>query len=391
VPVKNTLSGLKKNGHQVSCLRLRGRSVVGLEDIHDLESEWYAPLGLSGVRPYKLIESGVRRLQRELGLPYFALFDLCRFHEACYRCLPGHDLCHEHNGLFCAGAALACWRLKLPYILTFSSDPIFERGVVGNPLRGLHAQVAAWEARFTYNLASKIICVSEAAKRHLMEGWRVDGEKIVVMPNGVDAELFRPDYDARPARAELRLDDGPVIGFVGAFHPWHGLDLLVESFSRVLAVISTAKLLLVGDGRARPLVDQKIAEYGIESAVRITGLVPQERVPALLAAIDIAVLPYPKLPKELWFSPLKLYEYMAAGKAIVASRDGQIAQVIRSGHNGLLVDPGDVGGLAQTMIHLIRDPSERDRLGGNARRQAIERHSWDRYIRRLEEIYSSVI
>ena len=391
VPVKYTLRGLRQVGHEVSCLMLRGRSVVGLDDVSQLDQVWNAPLGLSGSRPLMFLESGVRRLQSRLRLPYFAFFDLYRFYEACYRCLPGYTLCHEHNGLFCAGAALACSRLNIPYVLTFSADPLFERALGGRPLRGLHAWVAAWEASLTYRVAKKIICVSEPAKRHLVETWQVAPDKVVVMPNGVDTELFKPDYDPRPIRAELGLGNGPVISFVGGFQHWHGLDRLVESFAHVLPEVPEAKLLLVGDGRARPAVEQKIAEFGVESNVIITGLVPQARVPEMLAVADIAVLPYPQLPRELWFSPLKLYEYMAAGKAIVASRAGQIAEVIRHGHNGLFVEPGDVADLSQTMLKMLKDPAERARLGQNARCQAVKQHSWDQYIGRLEEIYWSVL
>jgi glycosyltransferase involved in cell wall biosynthesis len=93
----------------------------------------------------------------------------------------------------------------------------------------------------------------------------------------------------------------------------------------------------------------------------------------------------------MWFSPLKLYEYMAAGKAIVASRTGQIAEVIKHEVNGLLVEPGNVSDLAQAIICLLNDHDERKRLGINARRQAIEQHSWDTYIRRLEEFYFNAL
>ena len=391
VPVKYTLRGLRQVGHDVSCFRLKGRSVVGTDDVCNLEQEWAAPLGLTGSKAFMMFESGVRRVQGELGRSYYAIFDTFRFYEACCRCLPQYDLCHEHNGLFSAGAALACKRLGIPYVLTFSADPLLEAELVGNPLRGIHAQVAAWEAKLTYRTAKKIICVSEPAKKHLVESWKVEPTKIVVMPNGVDIELFGSDYDPRPTRAELGLDGAPVISFVGGFQHWHGLDRLAESFAKVLPEVPQARLLLIGDGPARASIERRITELGIEAAVIITGLVPQSGVPKMLAIADIAVIPYPHLPKELWFSPLKLYEYMAAGKAIVASRAGQIAEVIQDGHNGLLVESGDVAALAQALLKLLKDPVKRERLGQNAREQAIRHHSWERYIKRLEDIYRSVV
>jgi glycosyltransferase involved in cell wall biosynthesis len=392
ITVKYTLRGLRKLRHSVSLLLLRkGRLVTGIDDISTPDDLWYAPLGLTKTRPFKLIESGVRRLQRELKLPYFAFFDSYRFYEACCRCLPRYDLCHEHNGLLSVGAALACVRKQIPYILTMDADPMLELGVLGRPLRGLQAFVAAWEARITYKVAKKIICLSEPAKQHLIEKWQVDPEKITVIPLGVDVERFGQPYDSRVVRAQLGLHDAPVIMFVGSFQHWHGLDRLVESFAQVLQEFPAARLLLVGDGPARPVVERKVAELGIADSVIITGIVPHARVPEMLAVADVVAVPYPQLPQELWFSPLKLYEYMAAGKAIVASRAGQIAEVIQNGRTGILVEPGNVDDFARATIELLKDPEERKRLGRNARQQAVEHHSWEQYIRRLEEVYLSVL
>jgi glycosyltransferase involved in cell wall biosynthesis len=266
-----------------------------------------------------------------------------------------------------------------------------ERELVGTPLKGMHAQVARKEARYTYRVAHKVLCVSEPAKSHLVEVWGVDAGKIVVMPNGVDTQLFRPQNDTQTVRASLGLDGQPVVSFVGSFQLWHGIEQLVESFARVLHEVPQARLLLVGDGPARPNVEDAVRRLGLASNVTITGLVPQAKIPEILAAVDVAVIPYPRLPKELWFSPLKLYEYMAAGKAIVASASGQITEVVQDGINGLLVSPGDVDEFAQAIARLLKNPAELEWLGKNARRQAVERHSWDEYIHRLEHVYQDAI
>lgn len=391
VPAKQTILGLQRFGHQVTCYKLEGSKVIGYHDLRDLTKASTIPVGVSDWKLFRWLERGIRRIQKTAGLPYFAAFDTFRFYEASLRFLPGSTLCHEHNGLFCLGAALACKKLRIPYVLTFSSDPLFERRVVGKPLRGLHYQAAALEAQFTYKLARRIICVSNQAKEHLVQSWGVDPEKVAVMPNGVDTGLFKPVRDALAVRAKLGLGENPVVCFAGGFQPWHGLDVLIESFARILPDFPDAKLLLIGDGRARPLVDQKIEEFGIGNSVIITGFVPQVQMPELLGAADVSVLPYPKLPKDLWFSPLKLYEYMAAGKAIVASRSGQIAEVILHDQNGILVEPGNVEELSAAISDLLKDPVRRASLGMYARRQALERHSWDQYIARLEKIYEETL
>lgn len=391
VPVKYTFHGLQQAGHLVNCVKLHGKSVRVFEDVINFQDPTDAPLGMTNSMVFRGFEGGVRRLQRELELPYFAFFDSLRFYDACSRLLDRYDLCHEHNGLFCVGAALACAHKGIPYVLTFSADPIMELELVGRPLKGIHAWVAKKEAKFSLDNARKIICVSKPAKQHLIDVWKVESEKIVIMPNGVDIARFGAKHSPTDIRTEFHLDGHPVVSFVGSFQLWHGIDLLLESFAQVLHQIPNSKLLLVGDGPARTSIEEKVKNLGIASSIQITGLVPQKKIPEILSAVDVAVIPYPKMPNELWFSPLKLYEYMAAGKAIVASRSGQIADVIQDGENGRLVKPGEIDDLAKVIVRLLNNPDERDWIGKNARQQAVEQHSWERYIRRLEEIYHSVL
>jgi len=113
----------------------------------------------------------------------------------------------------------------------------------------------------------------------------------------------------------------------------------------------------------------------------------------MLSMADIAVVPSAPVPASRGGTgtPLKLFEYMAAGKPIVATALNQAAEVIQDGHNGLLVEAGDVQGFANAILTLLNDPVERGRLGQIARRQAIELYSWEQYTRRLEEIYFNVL
>lgn len=391
VLVKNSVRSLQRSGHQVSILALQGRSVYWVDDVSQPEIRRKVQTRWTSTKALLWFESGVRRLQRELHLSYYALFDSLRFFEACNKWLLSYDICHEYQGLLSPGAALACSRRNIPYVLTVDADLLFERSIAGKPLGGLQRALAVREANLIYRIADKIICVSEPARQHFINAWGIPSEKLVVIPNGVDVALFAKAVPTQNKREALHLGCGPVIIFVGGFQPWHGLDVLVEAFTRVQAAIPQARLLLVGDGPARPQVERWIQIVEIQSKVVLTGLVPQAEVPDYLALADVAVLPYPRLSKELWFSPLKLYEYMAAGKAIVASRDGQVAEVIKEGQTGMLVEPGDVAALAQALIGLLQQPEVGRRLGENARRQAWTCHSWDEHASRLEEVYRSLL
>lgn len=365
--------------------------MIAYPNLADLSQQRRAALGWSGKRPYQLVEGGLRRVQGLLKLPYLAGFDSRRFYEACVRALPSYQICHEYAGLLSVGAAYASRKTNTPYVLTVDADLLLEADVMGNPITGLRRKVAQWAANKSYQLADQIITVSDPTKENLVQNWGVPAEKIKVIPNGVNVEHFQQPVDTKQIRAELGLAEKPILMFVGGFQRWHGLDKLLEALALISKILPEVRLLLVGDGPARPFVEENIYRLNLEKYVTITGFLPHARIPQLLAIADVVTVPYPKLPQEMWFSPLKLYEYMAAGKAIVASSAGQIKNVIRHDENGLLVTPGDVADLAQACLHLLQNEADRQRLGANAQREAETEHAWARQIERLEQVYETAL
>ncbi|RPI83215.1 MAG: glycosyltransferase family 1 protein, partial [Chloroflexi bacterium] len=274
--------------------------------------------------------------------------------------------------------------------LEVNADLLEERQAQGNGERGLRKLFAEWTTQYCFNRAHRIICVSTQLKEHLVKKWKVDTEKIVVLPNAADIESFGRQYDVKEIRYQLGLKDEPVVMFVGGFYLWHDLTLLVKSFLHVISSVPDAKLFLVGDGRTRSMVEKMVLDCGLQSAVVMTGPVEHCRVPEMLAVADVAVAPNIAFFDGHGGSPLKIYEYMAAGKAIVATRTGQITEVIHDGNNGLLVEPGNQDELADAIVNLLNNPRERALLGQKARQQAVEQHSWKQNIKQLEKIYSSI-
>jgi len=389
--IRQTIQGLEQRGHTVDLLNLQGRDVVAYPNLADLTQQQRLALGWSGKRPYQLMEGGLRRLHSLLRLPYLAGFDSRRFYEACLHALPNYQICHEYAGLLSVGAAYASQKTNTPYVLTVDADLLLEADVMGSPITGSRRKAAQWAASKSYKLADQIITVSDPTKENLVENWGVPAEKIKVIPNGVNIAHFQQPVDTKQVRAELGLGEAPIIMFVGGFQKWHGLDKLLEALALVTKILPEVRLLLVGDGPARPFVEENIHRLDLEKIVTITGFVPHARIPQLLALADVVTVPYPKLPQEMWFSPLKLYEYMAAGKAIVASSAGQIKNVMRHNENGLLVTPGDVTDLAQASLHLLQNEADRKRLGANAQREAETEHAWVRQIERLEQVYAAAL
>lgn len=324
-------------------------------------------------------------MQKGVGIPYLNMFANLRLYDACLRCLPGHDVVYERSGLYKDGVARTCRRLRIPYVLFVEADEVLEFDYQNRSLSPMLRWRAHKAFRYNLNAAGIVLCVSSALRNHLMGIWKISGDKIHVIPNAADFDKFHPDLDERSRmRTYLNVGDVPVILFVGSFFKWHDVETLLNAFGMLLRAGADGRLLLVGDGSMRIAMEQRAVEIGYGSAVRFIGGVKHSDVASYLAAADISVVPYPNMKHEMWMSPLKLFEYMASGKAIIASAVGQVLDIIQDGRNGLLVPPGDASGMAEAMKKLIRDAELRARLGQQARADAVERYSWNQYISRLE-------
>jgi glycosyltransferase involved in cell wall biosynthesis len=319
-------------------------------------------------------------------------FSNYRIYDACLQHLPGNDLVYERNDLFTQGAAMACKKLKIPYVIFFEADQILELDYIGKPITGILRRRTEQITRYCLQAAARIICVSNQSKEQLNEKWGVQKDKVVVLPNGVDVNRFWTNPNAkRIIKNRYRMDANPLIVFVGSFFQWHDIKTLLDAFAVCAAKFVDARLLLIGEGEQRIKMMKYAEEIGIGHLAIFTGFINHEEMPELIGAADVAVVPYPKMNHKLWLSPLKLFEYMASGVAIVASESGQVAEVIENGKNGLLVPPGDSDAMAAAITKLIIDQPLRTRLGAQARKDAIDCYSWESYVERLENLFESVV
>jgi glycosyltransferase involved in cell wall biosynthesis len=244
--------------------------------------------------------------------------------------------------------------------------------------------------RLNLTAAARIFVVSEVERRNLLRDG-VEDKKIVVNPNGVDAERFQPNVGGEAVRRELRIEvDETLVGFVGTFGPWHGVVALAEAI-KLVPKDARVRFLLIGNGSLRSEVERILNEAGAIHRVILTGAIEHEKVPAYLDACDVLTSPHVPLEdgSEFFGSPTKLFEYMAMGRGIVASRLGQIGDVLQHEETALLVEPGNVKELSEAIMRLINSPDLRERLGVAARREAIAKHTWTHNARRVLDAYQS--
>jgi glycosyltransferase involved in cell wall biosynthesis len=289
------------------------------------------------------------------------------------------DLIYERHALFNQSGIRVAAELGVPRLLEVNAPLIVEQA----KYRGLRLIAAALAAQAcSYRTAAAIIAVSEAIASHVRS---VIGptDKLLVVPNGVDLDLFGQWDVALDIRSQFGLGPGPVIGFIGSFKPWHGISLLLDAFETLVAGRPELRLIAVGDGPDLPKARARAAEPDLAGRVVLPGRIAHADVPAWMAAMDVTVAPY--LPQSnFYFSPMKIVESLAAGRPVVAPRIGQIPDLVSDGETGLLFPAGDALALGDALSRLIDDPGRRLAMGKAARESAATR-GWSTVVRQILE------
>jgi glycosyltransferase involved in cell wall biosynthesis len=231
--------------------------------------------------------------------------------------------------------------------------------------------------------ASDVVFVVSEAQRRDLESSTLN-VPVIVNPNGANPDLFQSGCGRSEVRRRLGLSDETVVGFLGTFGPWHGARILAEAAVK-LARVPGLHFLFVGDGEQRVSTEEALSNSTDGARATFVGRVARSEVPSYLDACDILVSPQTALPdgSEFFGSPTKLFEYMSMAKPVIASRLGQIAEVVVDGESGLLVSPGNPTELASAIERLAGDPSLRSKLGRRARERVELMFTWRQNAQRV--------
>jgi glycosyltransferase involved in cell wall biosynthesis len=282
------------------------------------------------------------------------------------------DFLYERYTIFNTAGVELARRFDVPLVLEVNAPLVEEQ----REQRGLHLpRVAAQTERWIFSQADELVVVSRWLADYVVAHGAAP-EHVTVVPNAADPELFRPATGPSALRRRLGWEACTVLGFVGAMKPWHGVDTLITALLELDAPRSGFRLLLVGEGPELAATRARVHALGLDGVVHFAGSIPHSEIPEWLSAVDVALAPYaPSAPA--YFSPVKLFEYMAMGLPVVCARLGQTQEIVAHGRTGWLYDPCEPGALSGALRRLAREPEACRAAGAAARELVLREHTWE--------------
>ncbi|TBO30242.1 glycosyltransferase WbuB [Aquabacterium lacunae] len=344
VHIEEMIEALRSQGHEV-------RVVAPMPEHSDSPGQMGSDMGW------------VHQLKAKLPKAVYELMELA-YSLVAYRKLMAAaqefqpDVIYERYNLFLLSGRMASRRLGVPLLLEVNAPLVEERsrhsGGLALPWLAAWAEGAAWRG------ADRVLPVTHVLAKHVL-ACGVPRERVVVIPNGINRAHFAQAPQPDQAKAQLGLSGRLVLGFTGFVRDWHGVDRIV-AWMATPAAPSNIHLLIVGDGPVRAELEQQARHLGLAERVTFTGVIDRDRVPAHVAAFDVALQP----AVTAYASPLKLMEYLALGKAIVAPAVPNLQEVLTDGLNAVLFQDQAPGQLEAALTRLCEDTGLRQRLAQGA-------------------------
>ncbi len=351
----------------ISALRSLGHEVITIGHV-DMEAE--RPTGGPSV-----IDAVPRGLPKFLREPLELGYSLLAYHRLRKACLTHNpDILYERANLFLLAGVWIKRKFGLPYLLEVNAPLYHERNNHG----GIALQrLARWSEETAWRTADYVLPVSNILADRIRSAG-VPEAQIVVVPNAVNLERFNAPLDGAEAKKRLGLEGRTVLGFTGYLRAWHRLDRVIDFLERDHD--NSLHFLVIGDGSGLPALRRQVRLSGVSQRVTFLGSRARDDMAGLISAFDIALLP----GVTAYASPLKTYEYMALGRAIVAPDTPNIREILSHGETALLFDPDSTTAFGQAIERLAGDPALRAKLGAAARAAIVDRDlTWENTARRV--------
>jgi glycogen synthase len=372
---------------------LREQRRLGWETFHLTSPKHLDPQGeeetVDGLHFYRTVYTP----KRLPGLGEWWLIDaLARRLEAVARDIRP-DVLHAHSPALNAIAAIRVGRrLGIPVVYevrAFWEDAAVDHGTSRE--NGLRYRLTRGLESHAFRRVQHITTICEGLRRDILARG-IPEHRVTVIPNAVDAEKF--SLGAEPdagLRAELGLDDSRVLGFIGSFYAYEGLNLLLDAFPTIRDQAPDVRILLVGGGVQADNLKAQARDLGIADRVVFTGRVPHDQVQRYYDLVDLLV--YPRLSMRLTelVTPLKPLEAMAQGRLLVASDVGGHRELIRDGETGWLFKAGDPGALARTVLRTLADEGRWAEVRAAGRRFVETERNWPVSVARYRQVYEPLV
>lgn len=303
------------------------------------------------------------------------------------------DIIHAHSPALCGMAGLrTARRLGMPFV--YEIRAFWEDAAVGNGT-GSEGSI---KYRLTRALENRVVAKADAVFT-ICNGLRDDlvsrghdGDKIALSPNGVDLTLFgHPPPRDETLVASIGIGSGPVIGFIGSFYDYEGLDDLIAAMPALRKHHPNAQLLLVGGGPMDAALRAQAAASGVGEAIVFTGRVPHDEVERYYSLIDVLAYPRKKSRLTDLVTPLKPLEAMAQQRIVAASDVGGHRELIEDGVSGLLFPPDDPQAIAAALAGFVDAKERWPAMRKAGRMHVAAKHDWSRNIDRYRAVYQELL
>ncbi len=270
--------------------------------------------------------------------------------------------------------------LGIPAIIECNGLP----GMEAEMLRGVQKRktiiwpIRSLISRFLFRTIDGVVAVTQGIKREIIQNYHIRSDKVFVIHNGANLDLFKPiEQDLCKEKFDLNQENKYVC-FIGNLAPWQGVEYLIKASPLIVKEDIKTRFLIVGDGVMAETLRRMVEDINMKDKFNFLGKVPYEQVPDLINASAICVAPFIRKRNErIGLSPLKIYEYLACGKPVVASDIEGVGDFLRETRSGIAVEPENHDRLAKGIIGLLQNEDMSKEMGRNGRIIVTREHSWD--------------